>query len=388
LENSRTKRGDVSDLQELEAVLEHMEMLQTMSDSLREQQFQAIIELGVELQDILQEIKKLHSAYPLPEGDVATPVKSLVNTPDCSLDTPRRHDGPALQNTRIPQNPRKIRKKKKKQISPPSPPQTLKPEKTDQTQHLPTNSTRDATASEKTNQTQHSPTSETLKPRRDILDFTISADAKNPNPRALTASQAKPACSMSSYADSYYLNHADVREAPTNYRRNPQEQVKAADNLYYYFLNSDYSDEYYSDDEYFRDPDVDNLYRNYLKPDYSDEYYSDEAYSRDPDVDYADTTCYQPGASTRSSYASGASHPGISTQPWQCQPNSSSGKSLVKQDPQNRSYLTPRKARKRQEASQTELTFTTCCGSRVRTDQGDSATARPPTYPSHHAELL
>ena len=46
LENSRTKRGDVSDLQELEAVLEHMEMLQTMSESLREQQFQAILELA------------------------------------------------------------------------------------------------------------------------------------------------------------------------------------------------------------------------------------------------------------------------------------------------------------------------------------------------------
>jgi ubiquinone biosynthesis protein Coq4 len=52
LENSRTKRGDVSDLQELEAVREHMEMLQTMSDSLREQQFQAILELGVELYKI------------------------------------------------------------------------------------------------------------------------------------------------------------------------------------------------------------------------------------------------------------------------------------------------------------------------------------------------
>jgi hypothetical protein len=87
LKNSRTKRGDVSDLQELEAVLEHMEMLQSMSDSLREQQFQAILELGVELQDILQEIKKLHNAYPLPEGDVATPVKSVANTPDCILDT-------------------------------------------------------------------------------------------------------------------------------------------------------------------------------------------------------------------------------------------------------------------------------------------------------------
>jgi proline dehydrogenase len=58
LENSRTKRGDVLNLQELEAVLEHMEMLQAMSESLREQQFQAILELGVELQDILRENQK------------------------------------------------------------------------------------------------------------------------------------------------------------------------------------------------------------------------------------------------------------------------------------------------------------------------------------------
>jgi hypothetical protein len=115
-----------------------MEMLQTMSDSLREQQFQAILEL----QDILQEIKMLHNAYPLPERDVATPVKSVANTPDCILDTPTKHDRPALQNTHIPQNPRKIRKKKKKKTSPPSPPQTLQPEKTDQPQHLPTNSIR------------------------------------------------------------------------------------------------------------------------------------------------------------------------------------------------------------------------------------------------------
>jgi hypothetical protein len=134
--NSRTKRGDVSDLQELEAVLEHMEMLQTMSDSLREQQFQAILELGMELQAILQEIKKLHNAYPLPEKDLATPVKSVANTPDCILDTPRKHDGLALQNTRIPQNPHKIRKKKKKQILSPCPTQTPEPEKTDQTQRL------------------------------------------------------------------------------------------------------------------------------------------------------------------------------------------------------------------------------------------------------------
>jgi hypothetical protein len=134
-ENSRTKRGDVSDLQELEAVLEHMEMLQIMSDSLREQQFQTILVLGVELQAIMQEIKKLHNAYPLPEGDLATPVKSVANTPYCIiLDTPRKHDGPALQNTRIPQNPHKIRKKKKKtDFATVSDAKTLEPEKTDQT---------------------------------------------------------------------------------------------------------------------------------------------------------------------------------------------------------------------------------------------------------------
>jgi hypothetical protein len=117
-------------------------------ETLREQQFQAILDLGAELQDILQEIKKLHNAYPLPEGDLATPVKSVANTPDCILDTPRKHDdGPSL-------------------------------------------------------------------------------------------------CGF-----------------------------------------GDYSDEYYSDD--------------------------------DPDVDYTDTMCYQPGLSTRRSRASGASHHGISSQPWQ-----------------------------------------------------------------------
>jgi hypothetical protein len=58
----------VSDLQELEAVLEHMEMLQIMSDSLREQQFQTILELGVELQAILQEIKKAAQCLSLARG--------------------------------------------------------------------------------------------------------------------------------------------------------------------------------------------------------------------------------------------------------------------------------------------------------------------------------
>jgi hypothetical protein len=130
-----------------------------------------------------EKIKKLHNAYPPPEGNLATPVKSVENTPDCIIDTPRKHDRPALQNNRIPPNPRKIRKKKK-QISPPCPLQTLEPEKTDQTQHLPTNSIRDATASEKINQTQHFPTSETLKPRKDISYLIIDADAVKPNPRA------------------------------------------------------------------------------------------------------------------------------------------------------------------------------------------------------------
>jgi hypothetical protein len=54
------------DLQELEAVLEHMEMLQAMSESLREQQFQVILELGVELQDILREIKSCTMPIPFP----------------------------------------------------------------------------------------------------------------------------------------------------------------------------------------------------------------------------------------------------------------------------------------------------------------------------------
>jgi hypothetical protein len=85
LENSRTKRGDVLDSQELEAVWEKIETLQTMREALREQQFQAIIEVGVELQDILQEFKKLHNAYPLPEGD--STVTPVANTPDCILDT-------------------------------------------------------------------------------------------------------------------------------------------------------------------------------------------------------------------------------------------------------------------------------------------------------------
>jgi hypothetical protein len=75
----------------------------------------------VKLQDIRQEIKKLHNADPLPEGDLATPIESVANTPDCILDIPRKHDGPAPQNTRISQNPRKIRKEKKKTDFPTEP---------------------------------------------------------------------------------------------------------------------------------------------------------------------------------------------------------------------------------------------------------------------------
>jgi hypothetical protein len=97
-------------------------------------------------------------------------------------------------------------------------------------------------------------------------------------------------------------------------------EIKAADNLdSYVIINSDYGDEYYSDDEY----------------------------SLDPGVDYTDTICYHPGISNRSLCASGALHLGISSQPRKCQLNSSSGKSLVKQDPQNRSHPKPQKARKR-----------------------------------------
>jgi hypothetical protein len=64
LETSRTKRGDVLDSQELVAVWEQIETLQTMKEALREQQLQAILDLGVELQDILKEIK--NSTMPIP----------------------------------------------------------------------------------------------------------------------------------------------------------------------------------------------------------------------------------------------------------------------------------------------------------------------------------
>jgi hypothetical protein len=132
-----------------------------------------LIKLGVELQDTLQAIKKLHNAYSLPEGDLATPrIASL--TPQGNM--------MGLLHCKTPESLRThVRSERKgKPISPPSPPQTLlEPEKTDQTPHLPANLTRDATALEKTNPTQPFPTSETLKPRRDILVI-IDADEKYP----------------------------------------------------------------------------------------------------------------------------------------------------------------------------------------------------------------
>jgi hypothetical protein len=105
-----------------------------MSECLREQQFhQTIIELlGVQLQDILQEIKK-------------------------QTDEVRRS---TFSPAKLSKNGRRA----------------------------PPNFIRDATSPEKTNQTQHVPTSETLKPRRDISELIIDADAVKPKPRVrLTA---------------------------------------------------------------------------------------------------------------------------------------------------------------------------------------------------------
>jgi hypothetical protein len=66
-----------------------------------------------------------------------------------------------------------------------------------------------------------------------------------------------------------------------------------------------------------------------------------------PTFDYTDTLCYHPGISIRSSCSSGAFNHGVSPQPWKFQLTHGTGKSLAKQDPQNRSYPHPRKARKR-----------------------------------------
>jgi hypothetical protein len=146
LENSRTKRGDVLDLQELEAVLEHMKTLQTMRESLREQQFQAILELGVESQDILQEITKLHNADPLPKEDLATPVESVAN-------------------------PMTGRKKMKAKYYPKLSPPQLDP----QSRNAPRPTPQPQPA--QTDKAWHPHTSETLTPRRGAFDCVWSADS-------------------------------------------------------------------------------------------------------------------------------------------------------------------------------------------------------------------
>jgi hypothetical protein len=172
------------------------------------------------------------------------------------------------------------------------------------------------------------PTSETLKPQRDALDFIFIRDASvgtqpdrpcgregstlnRMDPVQMRMSRAQPkAVDCVSDATNRYLrewqansyksdsscpNRANVyvREAPTNYRRNPRKQVKAADSPYSYFLNSDYSDEYY---------------------------YDYDEYPSDPDLDYTDTLLYHPGISNRSSCSSGAFQPGVSPQPGNFQP--------------------------------------------------------------------
>jgi hypothetical protein len=115
------------------------------------------------------------------------------------------------------------------------------------------------------------PTSETLKPQRDALDFIFIRDASvgtqpdrpcgregstlnRMDPVQMRMSRAQPkAVDCVSDATNRYLrewqansyksdsscpNRANVyvREAPTNYRRNPRKQVKAADSPYSYFL--------------------------------------------------------------------------------------------------------------------------------------------------------
>jgi hypothetical protein len=66
-----------------------------------------------------------------------------------------------------------------------------------------------------------------------------------------------------------------------------------------------------------------------------------------PDLDYTNTLCYRPGISNRSPCSSGAFNLGVSHQLWKSQPTGGAGKSVAKQDRQNRSYPHPRKARKR-----------------------------------------
>jgi hypothetical protein len=137
-EQCRTIDVDVSER------IENQKKSVELHHQVRESQLKTILDYAVEVKEFLLEIqrqdhsfpaepnisckldsqskqKKLHNAYPLPEGDSAAPVTPVANTPDCILDTPRKHDGPSPQNTRIPQNPRKIRKKKKKTDFPDEP---------------------------------------------------------------------------------------------------------------------------------------------------------------------------------------------------------------------------------------------------------------------------
>jgi hypothetical protein len=85
------------DLQELKAVLEHMEMLQTMRESLREQQFQAIHEFGspwrastagVQNKDVPRSIPTTHG-HQLYQKLVRRPrspsVRNLTQTPTASI---------------------------------------------------------------------------------------------------------------------------------------------------------------------------------------------------------------------------------------------------------------------------------------------------------------
>jgi hypothetical protein len=130
-----------------------------------------------------------------------------------------------------------------------------------------------------------------------------------------------------------------VREAPTNYRRNPHEQVKAADSLYSYFHNSDYSNEY----------------------------------SSDPGLDYTDTLYYHPDISNCSWCIPFS---GVSPQPGNSQPRLNPWWDRIPE--QKLPEPTESKKETQNEVSQTEPTFNTCEGGRARTDQGDPSTHYPP----------
>jgi hypothetical protein len=90
-----------------------------LHNQVRESQLKTVLDYAEEVKEFLLEIQRQDHSFPA-EPNIS-----------CKLDS----------QSRITQNPRKIRKKKKKQILPPPQrePQTLEPEKTDQTQHFPTN---------------------------------------------------------------------------------------------------------------------------------------------------------------------------------------------------------------------------------------------------------